>query len=105
MTRATTVPHDYEQARQANNPGNVTKFVLGPPAGEDPTGEIRPIEALAEQTPDGVIQRFYFAVDEDDIARLQVGACIELSIMGPRTYPFDVMIWHPRTDVLGGVGA
>lgn len=66
------------------------RVVIGPPAGEDPTGRIRPAEALIDETDFGRTFHFRLVLEPGELERLQKGEPMWLSLIGNAVQPFDV---------------
>jgi hypothetical protein len=80
-----TVIEDYEI------PIDGVRIVVGPPDG-DPTGTIRPVEAIVVEdcgTPVFVIK---IALDKGDLERLEEKPYFWLSMVGHQLQPFDVFV-------------
>lgn len=69
------------------------RLVIGPPAGHDPTGDIRSIEALVGYTPGmGRCYRTRWVPTERDIERLQAGEPIWVTQWTFQMVVFDVSL-------------
>ncbi|MCU1488267.1 MAG: hypothetical protein JWN67_5013 [Actinomycetia bacterium] len=67
------------------------RVVIGPPAGHDPTGDIRSIEALIADTPGmGKCFRTRWVPDAREIERLAAGEPIWVTQWAPQMVVFDV---------------
>lgn len=75
-------------------PNPVRRVVIGPPDG-DPTGPIRPVEALAGVDPDvGPIITILVGLDPGDLERLAAmdQPAVWLSMLTPQIPPFSVEV-------------
>lgn len=70
------------------------RLVIGPPVGHELTGDIRPVEALVESSPQyGTVFRCKIQLEPGDLERLQAnGGVFWVSQMSPRMVPWDVAI-------------
>jgi hypothetical protein len=68
------------------------RVVIGPPAGHDPTGDIRPVEVLAwrSDTTGGPVLSARCVPDAGDLDRLAAGGAVWVSFYGGQLLPFDI---------------
>lgn len=82
-------------------PPGCRRIVIGPPDG-DPTGNIRPVEAVAGVDPDrGVTIAMLVELDGDDLDRLQTTPAFWLTMWTTQIPPFAVHVadgvdWHAQ---------
>lgn len=67
------------------------RIVVGPPDG-DPTGAIRPVEAILDESPSMGVPALSVrcALEPGDLARLAAGECVWVSFYGGGMPPFSV---------------
>jgi hypothetical protein len=82
-----TVIEDYEV------PEGAVRHVIGPPDG-DPTGVIRPVEAMIFAHEELEVPIFFvkIALDPGDIEKLKEKGHFWLSLIGHQMQPFDVFV-------------
>ena len=70
---------------------DLPKVVIGPPIGDDVTGDIRSVEAAIETRPGVVpIFRFRIVLDDGDLERLQAGEPFWLSLFTRQIPPWAI---------------
>jgi hypothetical protein len=68
-----------------------TRIVMGPPTGHDPTGEIRPVEMLAEIVMGHRAFSARCALEDGDLETLQAGGVVWLTFYGG-VAPFSITV-------------
>lgn len=79
-----------------------TRIVMGPPHGADPTGDIRPLEMLAEIVIGHAAYSARCVLEDGDLEHLAAGGVVWLTFYGGVT-PFSVTVSPPvNTPTSGG---